>query len=39
MTRLIRENPACRCFYRFQKDGKDLFAFETDRGSFEYEYP
>ncbi|MFW5632061.1 MAG: hypothetical protein ACOCMZ_02815 [Acetivibrio ethanolgignens] len=29
----------CRVFYRFQKGGYILFAFETERASFEYEYP
>ena len=38
MTRTIRENAACRAFYRFQKGGRMLFSFETNRASFEYEY-
>lgn len=39
MVRTIHENAVCRAFYRFQKGGRTLFAFETDRASFEYEYP
>lgn len=39
MARIIHENPACRAFYRFWKKGKLVFAFETDKASFEYEYP
>ena len=38
MARTIRENAACRSFYRFQKGGRTLFSFETNRASFEYEY-
>lgn len=38
MLRTIRESAACRARYRFQKDGRTLLAFETDRASFEYEY-
>lgn len=39
MTRTIRESAACRAAYRFQKNGKTLFAFTSDTASFEYEYP
>lgn len=39
MMRTIHENVACRAFYRFRKKGHTLFAFETDRASFEFEYP
>ncbi len=39
MVRTIRENAACRAFYRFRKGGRTLFSFECDRSSFEYEYP
>lgn len=39
MTRTIHENAACRAFYRFRKGGSDLFSFQTDRASFEYELP
>lgn len=38
MVRTIHESPACRAFYRFCKEGRPLFAFETDRASFEFEY-
>ena len=38
MTRTIRESAACRAAYRFQRGGKTLLNFETDRASFEYEY-
>ena len=38
MVRTIRENAACRAFYRFRKGGRTLFSFESDRASFEYEY-
>lgn len=38
MVRTIHESAACRAFYRFRKEGKTLFAFETNRASFEYEY-
>lgn len=39
MVRTIHESASCRAFYRFRKRGHTLFAFETDRASFEYEYP
>lgn len=38
MLRTIRESVSCRAAYRLEKDGKLLFAFETDRASFEFEY-
>lgn len=38
MVRTIHESASCRAFYRFCKKGCTLFAFETDRASFEYEY-
>lgn len=38
MVRTIHESASCRAFYRFCKDGRTLFAFETDRASFEFEY-
>ena len=38
MVRTIHESAACRAFYRFRKGRHTLFAFETDRASFEYEY-
>lgn len=39
MQRTIREGAACRAVYRFCKNGSPLFCFETDKASFEYEYP
>lgn len=39
MVRTIREGTSCPAFYRFSKKGRPLFAIETDRASFEYEYP
>lgn len=39
MTRIIRESAACRASYRFVRGGETVFEFETDRASFEYEYP
>ena len=38
LVRTIHESAACRASYRFRKEGCTLFAFETDRASFEYEY-
>ncbi len=38
MVRTIHESASCRAFYQFCKNGCTLFAFETDRASFEYEY-
>lgn len=39
MVRTIHESAASRARYRFRKGGRTVFAFETDRASFEYEYP
>lgn len=39
MVRTIHESASCRVFYRFRKKNRTLLAFETDRASFEYEYP
>lgn len=39
MVRTIHESVACRASYRFRKEGRTLFAFETKQASFEYEYP
>lgn len=39
MVRTIHESAACRAFYRFRKGKSTLFSFETNRASFEYEYP
>lgn len=38
MIRTIHESASCRAFYRFCKKGRTMFAFETDRASFEFEY-
>ena len=38
MVRTIHESASCRAFYRFRKEDCTLFAFETDRASFEFEY-
>lgn len=38
MVRTIHESASCRAFYRFCKEGCTMFAFETDRASFEFEY-
>ena len=38
MVRTIHESASCRAFYRFRKKGCTLFAFETNRASFEFEY-
>lgn len=38
MVRTIHESAACRAFYQFRKKERTLFAFETDRASFEFEY-
>lgn len=38
MVRTIHESAACRALYRFRKGKETVFAFETDRASFEYEY-
>lgn len=39
MTRTIHESTACRASYELKKGEKTLFSFESDRASFEYEYP
>lgn len=38
MTRVIHENTHGSAFFGFKKKGKTLFAFETDRAAFEYEF-
>ena len=38
MIRTIHESASCRAFYRFRKKDHTLFAFETDKASFEFEY-
>ncbi|MCR5847570.1 MAG: hypothetical protein K6G75_05565 [Lachnospiraceae bacterium] len=39
MTRSIHESASCKAYYRFRIKGRTVFAFRTDRASFEYEYP
>lgn len=39
MSRTIRESAACRAYYCFKQNSHTLFSFETDKASFEYEYP
>lgn len=39
MVRTIHESASCRARYRFRKNGRTVFAFETEKASFEYEYP
>lgn len=38
MKRRIGESLACRAFYHLKEYGETIFAFETPRASFEYEY-
>lgn len=38
MERIIHESASCRARYRFEKNGRTLFEFETERASFEFEY-
>ena len=39
MVKTIHKNASCRAFYQFRKKKSILFSLETDRASFEYEYP
>ena len=39
MNRTVREPPACRAQYHFQRDGRTLFSLESNQASFEYEFP
>lgn len=39
MIRTIHESAACHAFYRFRIGSQTLFEIESDRASFEYEYP
>ena len=39
MSRTVGESLACRARYLFQRDGETVFALESDRASFEYEFP
>lgn len=38
MRRTIHESAVCRALYRFEKRGRLLFQFESDKASFEFEY-
>ena len=38
MVRVIHESAACHAAYRFREGKRIIFAFETDKASFEYEY-
>lgn len=38
MSRRIRESAACKARYSFSRHGQVLFALDTDRAAFEYEY-
>lgn len=38
MARTIHESASCRAFYQLCKGDHTLFAFETNRASFEFEY-
>lgn len=38
MTRLIREAPSCRVYYRFAKDKEVLLEVNADQAGFEFEY-
>lgn len=38
MSRIIHENVSCSSYFRFRRNGKNLFEYETDSASFEYEY-
>ena len=39
MVRTIHESAACRAGYRLCRGNQVLFSFQTDKASFEYEYP
>ena len=39
MRRFIRESPACRARYRFEKGDRVLFEFSAENAGFEFEYP
>lgn len=39
MVRTIHESAAAKACYRFRKNGRTFFSFETNQASFEYEYP
>ena len=39
MVRTIHESASCRAYYRFVRHGVTLLEFESDRATFEYEFP
>lgn len=39
MTRVIRESASCRAYYKLEENGRTIVEFESDKASFEYEYP
>ena len=39
MTRIIRESASCRAYYKLEEDGKTVLELESEKASFEYEYP
>lgn len=39
MSRIIRESASCRASYKLEIAGETLLCFESDKASFEYEYP
>lgn len=39
MSRTIHETAACKAYFHYQENGRTVFEFESDRASFEYEYP
>ena len=39
MTRLIRENVACHAHYQLRTNNRTILDLETQKASFEYEYP
>ena len=39
MTRVIRESASCRACYKLEENGEKLLEIESEKASFEYEYP
>lgn len=39
MIRTIHESASCRAYYKLERGDDTLLEFETDKASFEYEYP
>lgn len=39
MTRVIRESASCRAYYKLEDGGGTVLEFESEKASFEYEYP